>query len=572
MLDSNPQLLSYYPETRNAIHICAFSQCGRYFAFSEDTTNVFIYDFNSVINCVEHDSDPRSDATSKVGKPENVRVPSAIPAAVLPPGIWTERTSSDVNARGDHAGSQRVPLSALFSIETNGTINHLAFGHGDITACRLPHRLPKRLSRVTKSETVCVLAIALSTGYIEVYNVDLLYFYPPPLAKMVLFDGNQPIVHIAMASDGSLRLASVSSMGVVKLWDIWDDGNMYVTLTSDDEDSTSSITSINDLSEFSTDKRLTNEISVATWHPFGEHLFLGDVNGRGLILQTESPYRCIALLRHHHLISAACYSQDGGLLITASFDGTCIAWAVPSYTMIHCYWHLDCPRSIRLLGGANDFHVTSLALSPDATSFATICEDGNLRIWPVSPSREPKVFFHEDLNRTDMRRRTLVFSPCGQVLAIAMTNSVLDLLIYPRRQPPDLFSLCLRVIRRCLVQTLLAPPTVGSALLADLVKSASALVPERPSAAPAAPVYPHATLLSPSPQLQQAECAPRARQRWSVDVREMHLCRNVLFTALAILPVPPRVLSSLCYGFVPGHSSFVTHRRSVIGPSQVQTA
>ncbi|VDL89408.1 unnamed protein product [Schistocephalus solidus] len=521
----------------------------------------------STRNCVEHDSDPRSDATSKVGKPENVRVPSAIPAAVLPPGIWTERTSSDVNARGDHAGSQRVPLSALFSIETNGTINHLAFGHGDITACRLPHRLPKRLSRVTKSETVCVLAIALSTGYIEVYNVDLLYFYPPrkflkpfllcsftlhfylfsttfpygrqchgflvtsfpALAKMVLFDGNQPIVHIAMASDGSLRLASVSSMGVVKLWDIWDDGNMYVTLTSDDEDSTSSITSINDLSEFSTDKRLTNEISVATWHPFGEHLFLGDVNGRGLILQTESPYRCLALLRHHHLISAACYSQDGGLLITASFDGTCIAWAVPSYTMIHCYWHLDCPRSIRLLGGANDFHVTSLALSPDATSFATICEDG-------------------------------------------MTNSVLDLLIYPRRQPPDLFSLCLRVIRRCLVQTLLAPPTVGSALLADLVKSASALVPERPSAAPAAPVYPHATLLSPSPQLQQAECAPRARQRWSVDVREMHLCRNVLFTALAILPVPPRVLSSLCYGFVPGHSSFVTHRRSVIGPSQVQTA
>ncbi|VDN10759.1 unnamed protein product [Dibothriocephalus latus] len=336
----------------------------------------------STRNCVEHDSYPRSDAD----RPEHVRVPSAIPASVLPTGVWTKKTSWDVNARGDHDTSQQVPLSALFSIETNGTINHLAFGHGDITACRLPHRLPKRLSRVTKSAIVCVLAVALSTGYIEVYNVDLLHFYPPALAKMVLFDGTQPIVHIAMASDGSLRLASVSSMGVVKLWDIWDDGNMYVTLTSDDEDSTSSITSINDLSEVSTDKRLTNEISVAAWHPFAEHLFLGDVNGRGLVLQVlallsdivqaQSPYRCLTLLRHHHLISAACYSQDGGILITTSFDGTCIAWAVPSYTMIHCYWHLDCPRSIRLLGGANDFHVTSLALSPDATSFATLCEDG----------------------------------------------------------------------------------------------------------------------------------------------------------------------------------------------------
>ncbi|KAL7062727.1 hypothetical protein AAHC03_01471 [Spirometra sp. Aus1] len=569
MLDNNPQLLSYYPERRNTVHACAFSQCGRYFAFAENTTNVFVYDFNSLIDCIEHDSDPRPDVASEAGRPGNVRVPSAIPAAPLPTGVWIKRTVWDVSGRGDHAGDQHVSLPALLSIETNGTINHLAFGHGDITACRLPHRLPKRLSRVTKSETACVLAIALSTGYIEVYNVDLLHSCPQTLAKMVLFDGNQPIVHITMASDGSLRLASVSSMGVVKLWDIWDDGNMYATLTSDDEDSTSSITSFNDLLEINANKRLTNEISVVAWHPFGEHLFLGDVHGCGLILQAQSPYRCLTLLRHHHLISAACYSQDGGLLITASFDGTCIAWAVPSYTKIHCYWHLDCPRSIRLLGGANDFHVTSLALSPDATSFATICEDGNLRIWPVSPSREPRVFLHEDLNRTDMRRRTLAFSPCGQVLAIAMTNSVIDLLIYHRRQPPDLFSLCLRTVRRRLVQNLLAPPTVGSALLADIVRSASALVAERPSAAPAAPEHPNTTLLSPTPH--QTECSPRARLRWSVDVREMHLCRNLLFAALAILPVPPRVLSSLCYGFVPGHSSFITHRRSVIAPSQVQT-
>ena len=51
---------------------------------------------------------------------------------------------------------------------------------------------------------------------------------------MVLFDGRQSITHLAMPTDGSLRLASISCQGVVKLWDIWDDGNMYATITSPD--------------------------------------------------------------------------------------------------------------------------------------------------------------------------------------------------------------------------------------------------------------------------------------------------------------------------------------------------
>lgn len=49
---------------------------------------------------------------------------------------------------------------------------------------------------------------------------------------MVLFDGPQSILHLTMSTEGALRLASTSYEGVVKLWDIWDDGNMYATLTS----------------------------------------------------------------------------------------------------------------------------------------------------------------------------------------------------------------------------------------------------------------------------------------------------------------------------------------------------
>lgn len=49
---------------------------------------------------------------------------------------------------------------------------------------------------------------------------------------MVLYDGRQSILHLCMSTEGALRLASTSCRGVVKLWDIWDDGNMYATLTS----------------------------------------------------------------------------------------------------------------------------------------------------------------------------------------------------------------------------------------------------------------------------------------------------------------------------------------------------
>ncbi len=69
------------------------------------------------------------------------------------------------------------------------------------------------------------------------HDGGLLFYAPslsPPIAisKMLLFDGHQSIVHLSMTTDGSLRLASTDCQGVVKLWDIWDDGNMYVTLTS----------------------------------------------------------------------------------------------------------------------------------------------------------------------------------------------------------------------------------------------------------------------------------------------------------------------------------------------------
>lgn len=69
-------------------------------------------------------------------------------------------------------------------------------------------------------------------GMIFFRSVNFHFSHFIVMAKMVLFDGRRSIIHLGMSSDGSLRLASTNCLGMVKLWDIWDDGNMYATLTS----------------------------------------------------------------------------------------------------------------------------------------------------------------------------------------------------------------------------------------------------------------------------------------------------------------------------------------------------
>ncbi|VDM17040.1 unnamed protein product [Hydatigera taeniaeformis] len=372
-----------------------------------------------------------------------------------------------------------VDLSPAISIETTGNVdvNFIVFGDGDVRRCRLPHRLAKRCSVVTKRpDQVCIVAVAKSNGYIEVYNLKLLKeHYPPTLSKMVLFDGGQSILHLTISMEGALRLASTSYEGVVKLWDIWDDGNMYATLTS-----LTAVTSsgIKDLSKSEVAWPYNYEVTVTVWHPYGGHLFLGSKRGHGLVLEDERPFRWIRCLHHYHRISGAAYSRDGDFLLTASFDGVCTLWSVPSYAPVHHYHHMPVPCSMRLLGGANDFHVTSLALSPDSESFATLCEDAKLHIWSISPAQESYILAQwREFNRLTLRERTLVFSPCGRLLACSLGDRSLRLWSQTACVQSSLVGLCVASIRRHVVSSLLTTSRTPEVNDQDRTFSALASLP-----------------------------------------------------------------------------------------------
>ncbi|VUZ48523.1 unnamed protein product [Hymenolepis diminuta] len=274
---------------------------------------------------------------------------------------------------------------------------------------------------------------------------------------MVLLDGRQSIVHLCMSTEGALRLASTSCQGVVKLWDIWDDGNMYATLTL--YTGGPSFVNVKDInaSKQSPTVPYNHKVTVTAWHPFESHIFLGDQQGHGLVLQDEKPYRCLHVIRHHHMISGAIYSRDGDFLLTSSFDGSCVLWSVPSYTQVFSVWHMTVKHNIRLLGGANDFHVTALALSPDSESFVTFCEDGTLRLWSLSHNLESQILTRQsDLDHQSLHERTLAWGPCGQLLACSLGDHRLKIWNKTHLPKGSLVSLCTSAIRRHVVSGLCA--------------------------------------------------------------------------------------------------------------------
>ncbi|KAL5103566.1 WD repeat and SOCS box-containing protein 1 [Taenia crassiceps] len=424
MSNTTSTYLTYENPLHLSVTFCAFSHCGDYFGFIENRRHVRIYQTSDLLR---YSSDrPSSGVVHANGE-----------------SLW-------------HCNDVLVDLAPVVSIEATGNVdvNFIVFGDGNISKCRLPHRLAKRCSVVTKRpDRVCVIVVAKSNGYIDVYNLNLLKeHYSPILSKMVLFDGAQSILHLTMSTEGALRLASTSYEGVVKLWDIWDDGNMYATLTSP---TASTFLSTMALSKSEVAGPYNHEVTVTAWHPYEGHLFLGGRRGHGLVLEDERPFRCLRLVRHYHRISGAAYSRDGDFLITASFDGICTLWSVPSYVSVHLYRHMPTPCNIRLLGGANDFHVTSLALSPDSETFATLCEDGKLHIWPISPARGSHVLAHwGELNRRALRERTLVFSPCGRLLACSLGDQSLQVWSLAPCAQSSLVELCVASIRRHVVSSL----------------------------------------------------------------------------------------------------------------------
>ncbi|VDP69509.1 unnamed protein product [Schistosoma mattheei] len=98
--------------------------------------------------------------------------------------------------------------------------------------------------------------------------------------------------------------------------------------------------------------------------------------------------------------------------------------------------------SIPLRGGSNGHHIYGLSLC--------------IRLWPLAPVNSPlKIYFELALQtHTNLKFRSLAFSPCGRIVAVTTNNH--DVLLFTTRSESiRLGTQCLHAIRKCVVENLL---------------------------------------------------------------------------------------------------------------------
>ncbi|VDP70987.1 unnamed protein product, partial [Schistosoma mattheei] len=234
--------IAYHGAHQNNITSCSFSNCGRFFAFVDQPQIVLGYCVNDILLL----SDEIINNTESLNLYANLTDSS---------NNWKILTSELL-----HGDALPVNMKPIFRIKTNGDVISMTFASGDSAFCRLPHRANKRRSSIVRESQVSLLLLGLASGVIEVYNVFSLVSSSPHIPKYVLTDDCTLVYLLSAAVDGSLRVGSVHRGGEVRLWDLWDDGNMYGKLQHK-----FTIPTDQPCSE------IQGEACTFAWHPCGRH-------------------------------------------------------------------------------------------------------------------------------------------------------------------------------------------------------------------------------------------------------------------------------------------------------------
>jgi WD repeat/SOCS box-containing protein 1 len=201
-----------------------------------------------------------------------------------------------------NTNSNTLKVNDIAEIECAELVKSLAFGSSKSFVSNR-HNLHLRTSKLTNTrfnigENNLLLAVGLISGKIRIYDATSLTFL------LGLFDHTDMVNDLKFTVDGSLQLASASSDETIKLWNIYEDGNMYKTIKG----------------------HHAGKINCCDWSPTAKLLCSVGINRQAYIWDTESFKLKHTLRGHLHNVSSCKFSPDGALLATGSYDTKILIW------------------------------------------------------------------------------------------------------------------------------------------------------------------------------------------------------------------------------------------------------
>lgn len=239
-------------------------------------------------------------------------------------------------------------IDEIAEIDCGELVWSLAFGSTTsfVKHRRELHKQSRVNTRFDFGKQNLILAVGLNSGKIRIYNGINGTFL------LCLFDHEDILNDLKFTKDGSLQLASVSSDQMIKLWNLYDDGNMYKTL-----------------------KGHIGKINSCDWSPTASLLCSVGINRQVFIWDTETFVVKHNLRGHLHDVVTCEFSPDGCIVATGSHDTKICLWDPYNGTLIRQFCHmLPQPRFI-YASGYNDAFIRSLAFSKGGDHLVSVCDD-----------------------------------------------------------------------------------------------------------------------------------------------------------------------------------------------------
>lgn len=271
----------------------------------------------------------------------------------------------------------------------------------------------------TNGNNMYRLATGSENGRIKIWNALT--------GEMVLnlSDHYSCIKGLSFTCSGEPLLVSCSIDKSLKIWDLGEDGNMTLTMADGHK------LPVYDCSFSPCDPTLICSVGAGK-----AALIWKLVNKRSCKVYHH-------LKGHYNDVVSCSWSPDGALVATASHDTMVIVWDPQTGGQLFRLGHLYPPPEPIFAGGANGAWVKSVSFSPDGCEVATLCEDDNVRVWPLWSDRQ---IVTKNLRKPGNSCR---FSPLGSSLAIVKSDGSATI-VHRHLKVMTLSHLCRLSLRRVL--------------------------------------------------------------------------------------------------------------------------